>query len=137
MTGEASAPNETNGAHPATQIQWRVSPRRWHYGYENGYENFGSALGEIRAELGFTGDDAYADFSNWLYEEGQRRYGEDLSVPPVLLEAFEFPALGWEQSVDVIESVAKVVGVSPGTLLDELWLRASRMNEDGTEVDED
>lgn len=135
-----ATPSENGAQSPAREIAWRVSQRRgWNYGYENGEERFGEALKEIREELGFDGDSAYDDLSLWMYEEGQRRCGSstDLSVPPVLIEAFEFPALGWETSMLVIENLAQVIGVSPGTLLDELWLRASRCDEHGKEDDDE
>lgn len=126
---------EAGSAHQ--QVAWRVVPRReWHYGYENGDEQFGSALGEIRKELGFEDNEA---FSAWLYEEGTRVFGQSsgTDVPPVLLDAFEFPALGWSEMMYVVEMVAKAIGVSPGTLLDELWLRASRCDVYGKSTEED
>lgn len=127
-------PEEQAGERVVPEIDWRVTPRPWSYGYENGYENFGGALAEIREEMGFATTE---DFSSWLYEEGQRTYGPgtNLDLPPVLLDAFEYPALGWEQSHDVIEAVAQALRVSPGTLLDELWLRASKTHRgDGSEI---
>lgn len=118
------------------KLDWRVVPRPWSYGYENGAEEFGGALAKISDDLGF---ETLEDFSRWLYEHGQRIHGPgtNLDVPPPLLEAFVFPALGWESSMYVIETVAQVFGVSPGTLLDELWLRASRYTADGKSLDDE
>lgn len=125
------------GVTPERTVAWLVTTRPWSHGYENGYENFGGALAEIRKEMGFESPD---EFSAWLYDEGVRLYGQgtNLDLPPVLIEAFEFPALGWEQSHMVIETVSQALGVSPGTLLDELWLRASGTHrEDGSEIPEE
>jgi hypothetical protein len=113
------------------EVKWHLTTRPWSFGYEDG-EHFGEHLRAIREELGF---ETTEEFSAWLYVEGKRRYGPNynpnLDVPPVLLDAFEFPALGAESASIVIETVAQALGVSPGTLLDELWLRCSGYSDGG------
>lgn len=117
-----------------TSVRWRTTPRSYHYGYEDGAERYGSALTEIRKELGFETTD---EFSQWLYESSIDRFGNShVNVETVLLDAAEFPALGWDSLMYVVENVAKALGVSPGTLVDELWLRASLYSESGV-PDED
>lgn len=125
-----------------SEINWRVTPRPWSYGYEEDGEQIGAALASIRKELGFENAE---DFSAWIYEatcdvrNGVTTDFGGVDIPPPLIEAFEFPALGWETaSMYLIEGLAQALKVSPGTLFDEIALRASgRYREDGTEIPED
>jgi hypothetical protein len=122
------------------KVEWRATPRPWSYGYENGAERFGEAMTEIRKELGFDTTEA---FSEWIYEKTTELLpdgrvmglgGQD--VPPPLLDAFEFPCIGWGSMYYVIDALAEALEVSPGTLIDELWLRASNYSEAGDSLEE-
>lgn len=116
------------------ELDWHFETKPWHYGYEDGDEHIGEALAGIRRELGF---DTTEEFSAWIYTktDADRMLG-GTDLPPVLLDAFEFPALGWTEMMYVIEGVAEALGVSPGTMLDEIRLRASGYNVNGEKVEE-
>lgn len=123
------------------EINWKVTPRPWSYAYEEDGERIGEAFASIRKELGFENSE---QLSVWIYETTCSKYGgasglSGVDVPPPIIDAFEFPALGWESaSMYLIEGLAQALGVSPGTLFDEISLRASgRYREDGTEIPED
>lgn len=117
------------------EVAWRVEPRTWHDGYEEDGEQIGSAFASLRTDLGFESSD---EFASWIYAEGKRRHGmtENLDVPSVLIDAVEFPVLGWGETMYVIDGLAKALGVSPGTVLDEVLVRSSRHDGDGNRLED-
>lgn len=113
-----------------TRIAWRVEPRPWHHGYSDG-EGFHDALRTVRLEAGYATTEALDEM---MTEALPTNGGYGPYVPSVLLDALEFPALPLD--IDTLATLAAFYGVSPGTLLDELALRSSGRQVDGSHDDE-
>lgn len=114
----------------AERVAFRVEKRPWHSGYEDGSERLGEAFRSIREELGF---ESAEEMHEWVWRAtgGEDSSANGVDIPPPLIECVEWNAIGWETSMYVIDGIAQALGVSPGTLLDELWLRASMKTPEG------
>jgi hypothetical protein len=116
---------------------WRVPPRPWHYGYSDpDGEQLAGALRDLRVQAGYETHDAMAEaVLDRFTKPGASSYADALTLAnPDVIAALEFPFVDFH---DYLEALAEFYEVSPGTLLDEIYLLASNRDIAGHELPEE